>query len=80
VDRISGSADLKDEYNQAKNSMDKAVESSTFNYNKRRGINSELKQFKEQKSEAERYEKLLDEKVSKSYNRYALAIILTSLI
>ncbi|KDN52242.1 hypothetical protein K437DRAFT_221032 [Tilletiaria anomala UBC 951] len=62
VDRISGSLDLQDEYDQAKAAMEKAVDNSTFNFNKRRGINSELKQFKEQKTEAERYEQLLDEK------------------
>ncbi len=62
VDRISGSADLREEYDQAKEAMDKATENSTFNFNRRRNINSELKQFKEQKSEAERYEKLLDDK------------------
>jgi structural maintenance of chromosome 1 len=35
---------------------------STHNFNKRRGINSEIKQFKEQKSEAERFQNLRDER------------------
>lgn len=62
VDQISGSLDLREEYEEAKVAMDKATENSTFAFNKRRGINSEIKQFREQKSEAERYEKLLDDK------------------
>lgn len=44
--------------------MEKATENSTHNFNKRRGINSEIKQFKEQKAEAQKFEKMLGEKVS----------------
>lgn len=38
------------------------MEISTHNYNKRRGINTEIRQFKEQKSEAERFAQLREEK------------------
>lgn len=59
---LTRSIEYKDEYEAAKVAAEKAVEVSTHNYNKRRGINTEIKQFKEQKSEAERFAKLQDEK------------------
>ncbi|KAK0550612.1 Structural maintenance of chromosomes protein 1 [Tilletia horrida] len=62
IDQISGSLELKEEYEQARERQDRAIESSTAVFSKRRGINSELRQFKEQKSEAERFERLLIEK------------------
>lgn len=64
IDQISGSLELKEAYDKAKEKQDKATEESNFNYQKRRGINAELKGFKEMKSEAERWEKLLEQKVS----------------
>lgn len=57
------SLELKAEYDEAKLAQEKAVENSTSNFNRRRGINSEIKQFKEQKEEVKRYEKLRAEKV-----------------
>jgi structural maintenance of chromosome 1 len=63
IERISGSLELAREYDEAKKSQDKATESSTFNFTKRRGIMAEIKQFKEQKSEAEKFEKLMNERV-----------------
>ncbi|KAK0520226.1 Structural maintenance of chromosomes protein 1 [Tilletia horrida] len=62
IDQISGSLELKEEYEQARERQDRAVEASTAVFSKRRGINSELKQFKEQKTEAERFDRLLIEK------------------
>ncbi|KAL9940643.1 hypothetical protein V8E36_000131 [Tilletia maclaganii] len=62
IDQISGSLELKEEYEQARDRQDRAIEASTAVFSKRRGINSELKQFKEQKTEAERFERLLIEK------------------
>jgi len=64
IDQISGSLEYKDEYERAKAAQDRAVENSTFTFNKRKGINAELKTFREQKSEAERFEKLQAERVS----------------
>ncbi|PWN88292.1 P-loop containing nucleoside triphosphate hydrolase protein [Acaromyces ingoldii] len=64
VDQISGSLEHKDAYDTAKAAQQRAEENSTFAYHKRRGINSELKQFKEQKGEAEKFEKLQLERVS----------------
>lgn len=62
IDQISGSLELKDEYEKAKALQERATDNSTFNFNKRRGINSELKQFREQKSEAEKFQRLQKEK------------------
>ena len=63
IERISGSLELAKEYEDAKKAQDKATESSTFNFTKRRGIMAEIKQFKEQKTEADKFEKLLDDRV-----------------
>lgn len=62
IDQISGSLELKDEYERAKEAQERATDNSTFNFNKRRGINSEIKQFREQKSEAEKFERLQTER------------------
>lgn len=62
IDQISGSLELKEEYERAKEAQERATDNSTFNFNKRRGINSELKQFREQKSEAEKFERLQQER------------------
>ena len=59
---LYSSIEYKDEYEAAKIAAEKAIEISTHNYNKRRGINTEIRQFKEQKSEAERFAQLKEEK------------------
>jgi structural maintenance of chromosome 1 len=64
IEQISGSLELAGEYERAKEEQEQATENATFNFNKRRGINGEIKQYKEQKTEADRYEKLCDERVS----------------
>lgn len=61
---LPSSLDLKDDYDRAKALQDKAVETSTHNYVKRKGVNAEVKQFKEQKSEAEKFEQLREDRVS----------------
>ncbi|CDR88460.1 probable SMC1-chromosome segregation protein [Sporisorium scitamineum] len=68
IDQISGSLELKDDYERAKQAQERATDNSTFNFNKRRGINSELKQFREQKSEAEKFERLQQERVQHILN------------
>ncbi|KAF8525826.1 condensin complex subunit SMC1 [Hysterangium stoloniferum] len=62
IEQISGSLELAPEYDRAKSQQDRATENATFNFNKRRGIAGEIKQFKEQKSEAERFETLCSER------------------
>lgn len=63
-EEISGSEEFKQEYDQLKEEMEKAAENSAFTFNKKRGIQSEYKQCKEQKEEAERYESMEKEKAS----------------
>ncbi|KAI0084077.1 condensin complex subunit SMC1 [Irpex rosettiformis] len=62
IDQISGSLELAGEYEKAKEAQERATENATFNFNKRRGIAGEIKQYKEQKGEAERFEALMQEK------------------
>ncbi|KZS96379.1 RecF/RecN/SMC protein [Sistotremastrum niveocremeum HHB9708] len=62
IDQISGSLELAPQYEKAKAAQERATENATFNFTKRRGIAGEIKQFKEQKSEAERFERMLEER------------------
>ena len=64
IDQISGSLELAPEYDRAKEAQERATENATHNFTKRRGIAGEIKQYKEQKSEAERFENLQKERVS----------------
>jgi structural maintenance of chromosome 1 len=63
IEQISGSLELAGEYERAKAGQDRATENATFNFTKRRGIVGEIKQYKEQKGEADRFEALCDERV-----------------
>jgi structural maintenance of chromosome 1 len=55
---------LPREYERAKEDQDRATENATHNFTKRRAIAGEIKQYKEQKGEAERFEALCQERVS----------------
>ena len=63
IEQISGSLELAPEYEKAKEAQDKATENATFNFTKRRGIAGEIKQYKEQKGEADRFESLCQQRV-----------------
>lgn len=63
IEQISGSYELKAEHERLKALQERAAENSTFNFNKKRGIAAEMKQFKEQKAEAERFEEMKQELV-----------------
>lgn len=63
IDQISGSLELAGEYEKAKEAQERATENATFNFTKRRGIAGEIKQYREQKTEAERFEALRQERV-----------------
>lgn len=63
IEQISGSLELHSEYEQAKEAQDRATENATFNFTKRRGIAGEIKQYKEQKSEADKFEELCAQRV-----------------
>ncbi|TFK73385.1 condensin complex subunit SMC1 [Pluteus cervinus] len=62
IEQISGSLELAGEYEKAKEAQERATENATFNFTKRRGIAGEIKQYKEQKGEAEKFEALCQER------------------
>ena len=64
VEQISGSLELATDYERTKKAVEKATENATESFVKRRGFAGEIKVFKEQMSEAERFEELVAERVS----------------
>ncbi|KAI9800194.1 MAG: hypothetical protein M1825_004178 [Sarcosagium campestre] len=62
IEQISGSLEYKAEYETLKENAEKAVENQNDKLNRRRGINSEIKQYQEQKREADNYAKKAEEK------------------
>lgn len=63
VEQISGSLDLAVEYERAKKAVERASENATESFNKKRGFAGEIRVFKEQMTEAERFEELVRERV-----------------
>lgn len=62
VDQISGSLELKEQYEAAKVVQEKALENQKYSAFKRKGMSTELSFFKGQKNEAERFKKLQEER------------------
>ena len=62
IEQISGSLEYKAEYERLKEIQDEALDQQNFTLHRRRGINSELKQYQEQKREADDYAKKADER------------------
>lgn len=62
VEQISGSVEYKNDYDRLKADSEKALEEQTFRLNQRRGMNFEIKQFQEQKKEADNYSRKVDER------------------
>lgn len=62
IDQISGSLDLAEEYNKAKAEQERQTETATVNYSKKRGITSEVRHYKEQREELDRWETLKQER------------------
>lgn len=62
IEQISGSLEYKAEYERLKEEEKLAAETSAFNLNRRRGINAEIKQYQEQKKEAENYQQKIEER------------------
>ncbi|KAI9184282.1 Structural maintenance of chromosomes protein 1 [Blastocladiella emersonii ATCC 22665] len=58
IEQVSGSLELKAQYDTLKDQMDRAMENSTLVFQKKRGMHAELKQYKEQKDEADRFDAL----------------------
>ena len=62
---------MKAEYEQLKVQQERATENSSFNFNKKRGINSEIQEYQRQKTQAQQFEKLQAEKVIAVYLSFA---------
>src|SRR5436190_13509370 len=62
IEQISGSLEYKAEYERLEQEAEQALEHQNYNLTRRRGINSELKQYQEQKKEAENFQKKEDER------------------
>ena len=60
IEQISGSLEYKADYEKLKEAQEEALENQNYNLNRRRGINSEIKQYQEQKKEAENYARKVD--------------------
>lgn len=64
IENISGSIELKEEYERLKAITEKATENSALNFNKKKSVTAELKILKEQKEDAEKFRGFLDRKVT----------------
>ncbi|KAI9738123.1 MAG: Structural maintenance of chromosomes protein 1 [Claussenomyces sp. TS43310] len=62
IEQISGSLEYKAEYERLEGEAEQASENQNYHLHRRRGINSEIKQWQEQKKEAENYENKADER------------------
>ncbi|KAL1898951.1 Structural maintenance of chromosomes protein 1 [Ceratocystis pirilliformis] len=62
IEQISGSLDYKAEYERLEAEADVAAENANHQLQRRRGINSEIKQYQEQKKEAENFQRKTDER------------------
>jgi structural maintenance of chromosome 1 len=62
IEQISGSLEFKSDYERLKTELEDAGEQQTFQLNRRRGMNSEVKQYQDQKREAENYTKKANER------------------
>jgi len=62
IEQISGSLEHKAEYENLKEAQEEALENQNFTLHRRRGINSEIKQYTDQKNEADDYAKKADER------------------
>lgn len=62
IEQISGSIEYAAEYERLKVAQEEALDNQNSSLNRRRGINSELKQYQEQKHEADNYAKKAHER------------------
>ncbi|KAG6018375.1 hypothetical protein E4U43_002534 [Claviceps pusilla] len=62
IEQISGSLEYKAEYEKLQIEAEEAVENQNFQLHRRRGINSEIKQYREQKKEADSFQKKTEER------------------
>lgn len=64
IELVSGSLEYKAEYERLQEEAEQAAENQNYNLHRRRGINSEIKQYQEQKKEAEAFQNKQDERDS----------------
>lgn len=62
IEQISGSLEYKAEYERLQEESEVAAEDQNDKLHRRRGINSEIKQYQEQKKEAENYQRKAEER------------------
>ncbi|KAM0380354.1 hypothetical protein ACHAPZ_000566 [Fusarium culmorum] len=62
IEQISGSLEYKAEYEKTQAESEQAAENQNFQLHRRRGINSEIKQYREQKREADNFQNKTDER------------------
>ena len=62
IEQISGSLEYKADYERLRETQEEALENQNFTLHRRRGINSDIKQYTEQKNEADNYNKKADER------------------
>ncbi|XMA08153.1 hypothetical protein WAI453_000944 [Rhynchosporium graminicola] len=62
IEQISGSLEYKAEYERLQEESEQAADNQNYNLHRRRGINSEIKQYQEQKKEAEAFQAKADER------------------
>ncbi|KAG8676023.1 Structural maintenance of chromosomes protein 1 [Fusarium poae] len=62
IEQISGSLEFKAEYEKTQAEAEQAAENQNFQLHRRRGINSEIKQYREQKREADNFQNKTDER------------------
>ncbi|RFU78677.1 cohesin complex subunit psm1 [Trichoderma arundinaceum] len=62
IEQISGSLEYKTEYEKLQVEAEQAIENQNFQFHRRRGINSEIKQYREQKKEADSFQKKTEER------------------
>jgi structural maintenance of chromosome 1 len=62
IEQISGSLEYKAEYERLQEEAEQAAENQNYNLHRRRGINSEIKQYQEQKKEAEAWQAKADQR------------------
>ncbi|KAK4191656.1 structural maintenance of chromosomes protein 1 [Podospora australis] len=62
IEQISGSLEYKAEYERLQAEAEAAAENQNFQLHRRRGINSEIKQYQEQKKEADNFQKKTEER------------------
>ncbi|KAK4137948.1 RecF/RecN/SMC protein [Trichocladium antarcticum] len=62
IEQISGSLEYKAEYERLQAEAEQAAENQNFQLHRRRGINSEIKQYQEQKKEADNFQKKTEER------------------